>query len=72
MAIREIVTLGFGAISPVNFIPTIGFGLASLSPPDVPGIEFTAPKNALHFTVPCSRLHFTVPKNTLTFEREEN
>jgi hypothetical protein len=72
MAIREIVTLGFGASSPVNFIPTIGFGGASLSPPDVAGIEFTAPGNALHFTVGVRPLHYTAPSNPLHFTRDEN
>lgn len=59
MAIREIITLGFGPQSPVHFIPTLGFGLSNLAPPNVPGIEYRWGGDRMHYRYEkYKRLHY--------------
>ncbi len=62
MAIRDIVTLGFGngTYDPgVGKLPTLGYSTGVTTPPSTPGMGFILEDNRLHFILEDNRLHFT-------------
>jgi len=59
MAIKDIVTVGYGSFSSVNKIPTRGFGSA----PSVPGVEMRIIGDRLHWAISDNSLHYR-QKNT--------
>ncbi len=71
MAIRDIVTIGFGngTFSPgVNKIPTLGYSIGAavaVVVPDQPGIEWDTDESRLHYHTGASRLHFDTDDSRL-------
>jgi len=56
--VNDIVVLGFGSWSDVNGLPTLGFGIGSVTVPDVPGIEYRATDQRTHYKADDRRLHY--------------
>ena len=61
--VNDVVSIGFGSWSGVNQLPTLGFGIATVSAPSVPGMEFAAPDQRPHYEVFDGRPHYKVPDN---------
>ncbi len=62
MAIKHVVTAGYGFADGVKFIPTRGFTPAGVVVPSIPGQEFTLPRSRARFTLTEERQRFTLPR----------
>lgn len=60
MAIRDIVTRGYGSWGSIPEVVTHGYSIAEVTTPDAEGIEWTLPGALIHYTVPDSRIHYTM------------
>jgi len=67
MAIKDIVTVGYGSFSSVNKIPTRGFG----SVVQIPGIEYRAADTRLHYRASDNRLHYRAADTRLHYRGDE-
>lgn len=65
MAIRNVVTRGYGAGASIPFVVTRGYSISLVVAITVPGIEVTLPANRLHATAADARLHATMPDGRL-------
>lgn len=61
MAIKNVVTIGYGSFSGVNFIPTLGFGNIGVVYPG--RLEYTIPRGLMDFTIRESVMDYTLPKS---------
>jgi hypothetical protein len=52
MAVKHVVTLGYGFSGGVGFIPTLGFSIGEASVIDDIGIAWFLPANRLHYFIP--------------------
>ena len=62
MAIRDVVTRGYGTWGSIAEVVTRGYGIgAAVATVESPGLEFTVKDGRLHFAIqPDARLHFTL------------
>lgn len=70
MAIRDIVTMGYGSFSRVGLIPVLGYGLGTdYIPPSVAGASFALGWDATHYDIDkqthyaldSGAMHYAVP-----------
>jgi hypothetical protein len=58
MAIRDVVTMGFGTWGTIPFVTRLGYGSSNETPISTPGLEFTG-RGRLHYVADEHRLHYT-------------
>ncbi len=68
MAIKHVVTRGFGFADGVKFIVTRGYTSSIVIAPDKPGQTFTMPANRNNYIVGPSRNHYTMPAGRNNYE----